>query len=118
MTISSDQVMRGYSALISLKQNLPDHDQLEKRWVDEFHQIITRLEKTMNTSLEEFKVPDDALERSVATPNNIMSGQVTYRPGLWCERSVLLHKLDGLLTYFSMMMSPEEKKIGFTSNVR
>ena len=43
-----------------------------------------KLEKSLGIDLEEFKVPQDALKRFVASWNSL-TNDVTYLEGLWCR---------------------------------
>jgi hypothetical protein len=42
-----------------------------------------------------------------------MTNDVTYLEGLWCERAILMQKLDSVLVYFTGLQDREENKIGF-----
>lgn len=107
-----DLILRSYAILGSLKQNIPEGHEVEGRWVQEYGKEIENLEKSLYVDLSGFKVPHDALHRSPAVKSQLW-GKHIYREGLWCERSVLMHKLDAVLLYFSAKQPPEDRKIGF-----
>jgi hypothetical protein len=111
-TNDGDQILRAYAAITSIRANVPERPQVEKRWVDEFNVAIEKLEKSLGIELQEFKVPQDALKRFVASCNNLTS-DVTYLEGLWCERAILMQKLDSVLVYFTGLQEQEGNKIGF-----
>ena len=107
-----DLITRAYSILTSLKNNIPDTHEIQQKWSLQFNNEVNRLEEALQVDLSEFKVPETELHKAVSSYNT-RSDQTTYREGLWVERSFLMHKLESLLTYFSILNSPEERKIGF-----
>ena len=58
------------------------------------------------------EVPRDALKRFVASCNSL-TNDVTYLEGQWCERAILMQKLDSVLVYFTGLQDREDNKIGF-----
>jgi hypothetical protein len=107
-----DQILRAYATLTSMRANVPERPQIEERWVIEFNSAIEKLEKSLDIDLQEFKVPQDALKRFVASCNSL-TNDVTYLEGLWCERAILMQKLDSVLVYFTGMQNSEDNTIGF-----
>ena len=107
-----DQILRAYAAITSIRANVPERHEVEERWVIEFNTAIEKLEKSLGIDLQEFKVPQDALKRFVASCNSL-TGDVTYLDGLWCERAILMQKLDSVLVYFTGLQDREDIKIGF-----
>ena len=107
-----DQILRAYAVITSIRTNVPERHEVEERWVKEFNGAIAKLEKSLGIDLEEFKVPQDALKRFVASCNS-MTNDVTYLEGLWCERAILMQKLDSVLMYFTGLQDREDTKIGF-----
>ena len=89
----------------------PERHEVEERWVKEFNMAIAKLEKSLVIDLEEFKVPQDALKRFVASCNSL-TNDVTYLEGLWCERAILMQKLDSVLVYFTGLEDREDNTIG------
>jgi hypothetical protein len=107
-----DQILRAYAIITSIRANVPERHEVEERWVIEFNAAIQKLEKSLGIDLQEFKVPQDALKRFVASCNS-QTGDVTYLDGLWCERAILMQKLDSVLVYFTGLEDREDNKIGF-----
>ena len=107
-----DQILRAYATITSMKANVPERPQIEERWIIEFNGAIEKLEKSLSIDLQEFKVPQDALKRFVASCNSL-TNDVTYLEGLWCERAILMQKLDSVLVYFTGLQDREDNKIGF-----
>ena len=107
-----DQILRAYATITSIRANVPERHEVEERWVKEFNVAIAKLEKSLGIDLEEFKVPQDALKRFVASCNS-MTNDVTYLEGQWCERAILMQKLDSVLVYFTGLEDREDNKIGF-----
>jgi hypothetical protein len=104
---SSDQILRAHSAIVSLRANVPEGYEVEERWVKEFNSAVGKLESAQAIDLHEFKVPQDALERSVGS-SNYVTGEVNYRKGLWCRREVLMQKVDAILIYLRGPQGPQE----------
>jgi hypothetical protein len=109
---NGDQILRAYAAITSIRANVPERHEVEKRWVNEFNAAIEKLEKSLGIDLQEFKVPRDALKRFVASCNSL-TNDVTYLEGQWCERAILMQKLDSVLVYFTGLEDREDNKIGF-----
>lgn len=107
-----DQILRAYAVITSIRANVPERHEIEARWVNEFNGAIEKPEKSLGIDLQEFKVPQDALKRFVASCNSL-TNDVTYLEGLWCERAILMQKLDSVLVYFTGLQDREDYKIGF-----
>lgn len=77
------------------------------------------LSKEINSSLEEFRVPDEDMQYRVtsfwpAIPSIGQKAGKTYSKDRYCERALFLSKLDALLSYFQIKYLSEEKpEIGF-----
>lgn len=65
-----DQILRAYATITSIRANVPECPQIEERWVKEFNTAIEKLEKSLDIDLQEFKVPQDAIKRFVASCNS------------------------------------------------
>ena len=109
---NGDQILQAYAILSALRGNVPNEYVVGERWVREFNDALGKLESSVPMDLQVFKVPQDALERVTAS-SNYLTGDVTYRDGLWCRREVLMHKIEAVLTYFTGLQGGQEKKIGF-----
>lgn len=66
-----DQILKAYAAITSMRANVPERPQIEERWVNEFNAAIEKLEKSLDIDLQEFKVPQDALKRFIASCNSL-----------------------------------------------
>lgn len=109
---TGDQILRAHATISSLRTNVPNSYEVEDTWVKNFNGALAKIEAALKIDLEEFKVPRDALYRSVATSNTI-TGEVQYRDGLWCRRETLLHKIDSVLGYFTGLQGGHDRQIGF-----
>ena len=109
---NGDQILRAYATISSLRTNVPNDYEVEETWVREFNRAVQQIQGALGVELQEFRVPQDALYRSMAT-SNYLTGEVSYRDGLWCRREVLMHKIDSVLTYFTGLRHGEERQIGF-----
>ena len=112
MDSNQDRIVRLYSRLTSLKQNLPVGANIAAQYINEYHSILLELQK-ITSDLSEFFVPEGDIS-PVVTSFNYRTGKKFYSEKLFCERSFLLIKLDGLLGYFQIKYLSEEKPtIGF-----
>ena len=97
-----------YNQLLALRENLPEGKHVGKKYVEEFHTMLKKLESVMGSSLADYYVKQSALAHT--------SG--VFRPGVGftgfgepeCERSFLLVKLDAILLMFT---SEEKPSMGF-----
>ncbi len=115
-----DVVLRSYSRLNALKVNLPKNGWgIDEKYIREYHDMLTVLEGATGMRLEEFRIPDNELQRvmtSYTPPGPYFGGEekTTYTNERYCDRDYVLSKLDAILTYFQILNSPkEENKIGF-----
>ncbi|MBU1809367.1 MAG: hypothetical protein KJ661_07420 [Candidatus Omnitrophica bacterium] len=110
----NDKILRLYTRLNSLKQNLPDKTTIvNEKYVNEYHSITADLEKIINSDLSEFKVGDGEI-RPFLSSYNYIGGVKNYTKDRFCDRSFLLAKLDALLSYFQFKyLSQEKRTIGF-----
>lgn len=107
-----DQLLRAYATISSLRTNVPNDYEVEERWVREFNGAVQQIQDALGVDLQDFRVPQDALYRSEAT-RSYLTGEVSYRDGLWCRREVLMYKIDSVLTYFTGLQDGKERQIGF-----
>ena len=116
--MNQDLIIRTYSRLVALKNNLPEDSDTKEKYVKDYHDIIVLLENETGLSLDEFQVPEIELEYRITSswPSlpNIQEGGRTYSKDRYCERPMLLSKIDALLSYFQIRFLSEEKRsIGF-----
>ncbi len=90
---TDDQILRAYAAITSIRANVPERHEVEERWVNEFNTAIEKLEKSLGIDLQEFKVPQDALKRFVASCNSL-TGDVTYLDDLSRSRGAMMQNLQ------------------------
>jgi len=99
-----------YNQLLALRQNLPEGKHVSRKYVDEFHTLLKKLESATNSSLADYYVNQSVLEHTSGVS----------RPGVGftgfgdpeCERGFLLAKLDAVLLMFE---SDEKPPMGFHS---
>lgn len=91
-----DTLLRSLSVIKGIKNNLPTHANVEARWVDEYNSALLKIEKAEKITLDEYKIGNDDLKRSISS-SNYLTGEVRYANGLFCSRNILMHKIDSLL---------------------
>jgi|SRR3989344_4722254 len=97
-----------YNQLLALRENLPEGKHVSRKYVDEFHASLKKLESITGSPLPDYYIKQSVLEHT--------SG--VFRPGVGftgfgepeCERGFLLAKLDAVLLMFT---SEEKPPMGF-----
>jgi hypothetical protein len=116
MSDSNDKIIRLYTRLNSLKQNLPKSTTCHEKYVGEYHSIVQELEGATKLDLAEFRIPDGEVKPLLAS-FNYLSGEKKYTAERFCDKNFLLTKLDALLNYFQIKYLSEPKRtIGFKQN--
>ncbi len=111
-----DGIVEAYARLLALKRNLPDGFEVQEKWVTEFHQVLDVLETEGRYALGNFRVPPSEIRpkvTSVRMATRRSPGRVTYSKDSHCERSVLMMKIDAVLTFFEFQSTPDKRHIGF-----
>jgi hypothetical protein len=106
-----DEIMRAFAHISSIKENIPKGYEVSEDWVVEYHNALEKVEKTVGKNFDDFKVPDKSL-RHPSTIGGITRAKKEMK-GFWCDRSILLQKVDAVLTYLQLLLKPMDKKIGF-----
>lgn len=106
----NDKIIRLYTRLNSLKQNLPQHSSIKEKYVREYHSAVQELESTTKLDLAEFKIANGEVKPLLASSNGI-TGEENYTGERFCDKSFLLTKLDALLSYFQIKYLTKEKSI-------
>lgn len=98
---SHDQVLRSRAILQALKANVPDDWDVEQKWVSEYHSAVKKASDALGVNLNEFMVPAGEVRQVIAARSG--NGTIHYRNGLWCQRAVLMQKLDALSAYLALL---------------
>jgi len=106
-----DKIIRLYSRLSALKQNLPQNFHIHEKYIKEYHLIVDELSAVSNLNLDEFKIPTSEVKPYVAGYSP--SRGTMYSKENHCEKTYVLSKVDALLMYFQMTTSKEKENIGF-----
>lgn len=72
--------------------------------------------KTSGYDLSDFYVPAGELQPRVTSARRATirrPGHVRYSDDKFCERSLLMMKIEGVLTFFRIQESPQKTTIGF-----
>ena len=99
--MDADKILRAYTRLRGIKDNLPENSFIRVHHVIDYHDIIDSLENETGLSLSEFRIPE----------TEIFENQLTIKG---CLKSFIMSKLDALLSYFELrFLSGKELDIGF-----
>lgn len=103
--------------IIALRNNLPDSREIKDVYVNDYHSNVYILEVETGLSLAQFRVPYDRINPKLtslwpAIPAFGQKAGVTYSKDKYCEKSLLLSKMDALISYLnsSGLLIKEEDK--------
>ena len=104
--MNQDQLAQAYARLKSMKDNLPKYFEVDSKYVDQYHEILSLLQTASDTDLSGFRVPESDIHNEVSG-GNMMSGQVFYSGRKVLQRTDLMMKIDAVLGFFTI------KQVGF-----
>jgi hypothetical protein len=101
-----------WAQLDAFSNNLP-HTITEKH-VAEFHAILDLLHEASGEEVSAFRIPDDEVR---ATPTSVrrqsysgrIPGHVTYSKEKYCDRSLMLRRIEAVRGYFARIQPPPAK---------
>jgi len=102
------ELVKILARLTAVKKNIPTTHLVEKKYVEEFHDILSGLEKISGEDLQEFRVPNQEINPRVTSIS--YGGGKTYSSESYCQREFLLMKIDGVLGYFTYLLQPSDDK--------
>jgi hypothetical protein len=117
---SQDEIIRAYAMLQSLRKNvdqMPNYSVIEETFVHEFHSTLDRL-ANIGIDVSEFRIPD-TLMKSKVTSGHIGAdrvGHFAYSKEKYVKKSIIMTKLDAILSYFEIITSDKPKRIGFNTH--
>jgi len=112
MTDQKDQILRALSLINGIKSNVPKDTKLPERWVQEYHNALQKVETAMDADLADFRIEESDLA-AVPVSSNVLTGETRYSGDRYCEKALLLQKVDSVLNYLNSLLRPPEKKMGF-----
>lgn len=101
------ELIKILARLTALKQNIPTHS-VEKKYVEEFHNILDGLENVSGENLQEFRIADSEVRPRVMSIG--YDGDKHHSSESYCQREFLLMKIDGILRYFTFLLQPIDDK--------
>jgi hypothetical protein len=109
-----NNLLKFLARLTSLKNNIPKDQLINREYADEFTSILLGLEKYSNENLADFLLTDDKINPKIVS-FNMRTGDKKYSSDEYCSRNFLLMKIDGVLSYFTLLLQPTEIKqeLGF-----
>jgi len=105
--------MRAFARLSALRRNIEQiaNSLVEEPYVQEFHDILNRLE-SLGVDVSDFRIPPSRVNPRVTSTH--MEGSKSYSEKRYVEKPFILTKLDAVLGYFEMITSEKPRKIGFS----
>jgi hypothetical protein len=104
-----------WAQLEALRKNLPE--QVEEKHVSEFHSILNLLHEATSEDISSFRIPEEEVKPIIAgvlRPTRRRPGHTTYSSKKYCDRDLMLRKIDAVFGYFKRLEPPPEKsKYGF-----
>ena len=111
---SRDELLRAYVLLKSLRNNIDQIGSVPEKYVNEYHTILEKIEKNVNITLTEFRIPEPEIKPQPRSFNP-RSGTV-YSSEKYVARPFMLTKMDAVLGYFETITSSEPPKMGFRTS--
>lgn len=114
---AGDIVARAYARLVGLRKGLPDdkHVEVHERYVREFHSALDHLQG-LGFKMDDFRVPTSEIRPRVEG-GNYLTGEVDYSRDNYVDRSLLVAKLEAVMTYFEISgpaaAEPPKRRLGF-----
>jgi len=108
-----------FARLSALKGNIPERGWgVPEKYVSEFNSILEELQNNSGEDLDDFKIPDNEVRPRVTSVN--MGGKKTYSSERFCDKEFISMKIDGVLSYFTLLLQPKEiqNKMGFSVEER
>lgn len=101
--------------LRSLRGNIPNDYEVDRKWADDFHSILDSVEEETQADLRAFRIQSSDVHRRVlgTAPTGPNMERETKYGGSVVERSRLVYKVDAVLGYFEFSTSAPKQKIGF-----
>jgi hypothetical protein len=108
---NEDEILRAYSILKALRENIDQIGSIPEKYVREYHTVLDKLESSSGINLSEFRIPDSEIQPSLRafTPGK---GAV-YSSEKYAARAYMLTKMDALLGYFNTITSEKPRSVGF-----
>lgn len=112
--MSIGSLPEAYSRLDGFRRNMPETaTHIKENYINEYHQIVDILETVIQKPLQGFRIQSSELARMEATFDS-ESEQCTYTNEYYCEKAMLLMKVDALIVFLSTSAnSSEKRRIGF-----
>ena len=109
---TQDEVVRTYTMLSSLRNNIAEMTDVKETYVNQFHILLARLEN-MGIHVSEFWIPDFAVKpRPVST--NTLTGETKYTKEKYIVKSIILAKLDAIFGYLEFITSERPTRTDFS----
>lgn len=112
------QLRKAVAMLRSFTDNLPPRGNIEDRYVNLYHSLLTDIESETGHDFDFCLIRDDDLKRRVVMTAFDDYGENpvhTYSNSRYCDRNMFLIKLHGALNYLrSFAPEPVRRIIGFS----
>ena len=104
-----------WAQLDAFANNLPSS--IEEKHVTEFHGILLLLHEATGEDIAAFNIPNDEVKRRITSIQRSgfsgKPGSVTYSTKKYCDRDLMLRKIDAVRGYFTRIQpSPAKPKYG------
>jgi hypothetical protein len=109
-----------WAQLDAFQKNLPSL--VEEKHVAEFHDILKLLDEATGEDISAFRIPDEEVKpriTGILRPafSGRRPGHTSYSDKKYCDRNLMLRKIDAVYGYFKRLQPPPEKphkpKLGF-----
>jgi hypothetical protein len=94
--MNQGRLFTAYQRLTALKSNLPNHAQVHEKYVEDFHAVVDLLAELSGLNLDSLRLP----------PSEYLPAEAPTAGDRYCERSLLIQKIDTVLSCFQVQFSP------------
>jgi predicted nucleotide-binding protein len=106
--IDRDAFLRSISLLKGMRNNLPKGLSIKSSWARDYDNAIMKIEEAEGIVLNEYKIGQTELKR-IEVSGNYLTGEVNYSDDFYCDRAVMLQKIDSALIYLENYLMNDNK---------
>lgn len=107
---------QAWAVLSGMRNNIPE--EVDEKFVLRYHSLLETFQGLLNEDLGDFRIRNDELAPqlifAVASPGS--QGQSAFTDSRYCDRSVMLERLDSVIFYLQSLVEPStesKRRMGF-----
>ena len=111
--IDTIKLRQAFARLKALTEHLPDDDEIEDKYVNDYHALLDTIQAETGQDFSHFRVPENELtRRERLTGIDVFEGEThtALTPERYCDRAVFLIGLRGAINYIDAFLPPPLSK--------